>query len=562
MISGGEFQNLDVELEISRQELRRTIEKLILTNRELGFRNEELNRSRKYSEAIVTTIREPLIVLNKDLRVQTANPSFYKTFQSTKEVTEGKLFYELQNSQWDIPELRSLLERTLQKEIFYESYEVKQKFTSIGERVMILNAREIFSDDDREHLILLAIEDITERRILEEKLKKSADYVKAVLESSPQISFAASAEGTITYFNLFFLEYAGLNLEEAIQWGWNSVVHPEMQKELTVAWNHSLQTGEDFERELLFKRHDGVYRWHMSRAIAIRNEAGIITSWIGTANDTHDQKMFSEELEKKVLERTQLLKESNNELAHSNKNLEQFAFIASHDLQEPLRKIKTFSNMLDANFKSALPAEGQKLVDRIVSSSERISTLINDVLSFSRIENTQHAFIATDLNGILHNVLVDFNLLISEKKAIIRQEQLPTLEVIPFQINQLFYNLISNALKFSRAAIQPILTIKSRRLTRDEVLSHSSLYAQLNYYEISVEDNGIGFEEEYGDRIFAIFQRLHSERDYPGTGIGLALCKKIVIGHHGEIFAKATLNKGASFHILLPATQEYVPPAN
>ncbi|HEY5823943.1 MAG TPA: chemotaxis protein CheR, partial [Cyclobacteriaceae bacterium] len=141
LISGEVLHSLNKELTSSKQELQQTIEKLLVTNKELASRNEELNRSRDYSEAIVTTIREPLIVLDYDLRVKTANRSFYKTFQSTEVDTEGKLFYELQNSQWDIPELRSLLERTLQKELFYESYEVKQKFTSIGERVMILNAR-------------------------------------------------------------------------------------------------------------------------------------------------------------------------------------------------------------------------------------------------------------------------------------------------------------------------------------------------------------------------------------------------------------------------------------
>ncbi|HEY5823406.1 MAG TPA: ATP-binding protein, partial [Cyclobacteriaceae bacterium] len=275
----------------------------------------------------------------------------------------------------------------------------------------------------------------------------------------------------------------------------------------------------------------------------------------GTANDTHDQKMFSEELEKNVRDRTQLLKESNSNLENSNKNLEQFAFIASHDLQEPLRKIRTFSNMLSTNYKTSLPAEGKKLIDRISNSSERMSTLIHGVLNLSRIENSQDTFEEADLDVILNNVLSDFNLLINEKKAVINQEKLPYLKVVPFQINQLFYNLISNALKFSHADVSPVITIKSKQLTREEVLSYASLNSHLDYCEISIEDNGIGFDQEYEERIFLIFQRLHSEREFPGTGIGLALCKKITANHHGEIFAKARLNKGAAFHVLLPVTQ-------
>ena len=557
LVSGSEeLRSLNEELEISKEELQSTVEELLASNQEMTVRSEELNHARLYAEAIVTTIREPLIVLDESLRVKSANSSYYKTFRKSEVETVGKLFYELENDQWDIPELRSLLERSLLKNAFYESYEVKQKFTSIGERVMILNARKIFNEGSKEHLILLAIEDITERRILEDKLKKSADYVKAVMESCPQISSTSLANGRVNYFNQFFLEYSGLSFAEAIQNGWKAVIHPDSWEEEQMEWAQCVNTGKDFYKELLFRRHDGEYRWHISRALAIRNEDGVITSWVGTANDIHVQKMFSEELEKNVKERTQSLKESNIELEHSNKNLEQFAFIASHDLQEPLRKIKTFSNMLNTKFSKDLPVEGKKIIDRIFSSSERMSILIQDVLNFSRIESSQNAFITTDINHILNNVLVDFNLLISEKNAIVRKSELPKIEVIPLQINQLFYNLISNSLKFSRTDVQPVISITYKQLTDKEVARYPSLHPHLAYCEILFEDNGIGFEEEYAEKIFLIFQRLHTGSEFPGTGIGLALCKKIVINHHGEMFAEAVSNKGATFHIILPYTQE------
>jgi two-component system CheB/CheR fusion protein len=266
--------------------------------------------------------------------------------------------------------------------------------------------------------------------------------------------------------------------------------------------------------------------------------------------------MFSAELERKVQERTQLLKETNVDLEHSNKNLEQFAFIASHDLQEPLRKIRTFSSILAEDFSDQLSAEGKKVVNRINTSSERLSILIQDVLNFSRIENSKNVYVTTDLKNILKNVIEDFHLLISEKNAVIQIENLPTIEIIPHQINQLFYNLISNSLKFSSTSVQPTINVSSRIISANEVTQFPSLNRMLTYCEIIIKDNGIGFEEKYAERIFGIFQRLHTIQEFSGTGIGLALCKKIIVNHHGEIFAKSKQNgEGAAFHVILPLKQ-------
>jgi len=420
---------------------------------------------------------------------------------------------------------------------------------------MLLNARKIVNTNNNEHLILLAIEDITERRTLEDKLKKSADYLKAILETSPQITFTATAGGLVTYINKFFLDYSGIGYQEAIGAGWQATLHPDKSKDVVRSWMHSVATGEDFYKEFQLKRHDGEYRWHLTRALAIRNEEGTIVSWIGTTTDIHDQKTFLVELERKVQQRTQLLKESNIELEHSNKNLEQFAFIASHDLQEPLRKIKTYSNMLSDKFSGQLADDGKAMLDKIHSSADRMSDLIKDVLNFSRIENSENLFVETDINDILHQVLVDFNLLIAEKKAVINIGKLPIIEAIPLLINQLFYNLISNSLKFMRAGVSPVVTITSRFMESSEVQKFASLTPALSYCEIVFKDNGIGFNERYAEKLFQIFQRLHSTQQIPGTGIGLALCKKLVITHHGEIFARSIENVGTSFYIILPLTQ-------
>jgi len=556
LVSGSEeLRSLNEELEISKEELQSTVEELYAANQELNVRNEQLNHYRKYAEAIVTTIREPLIVLDKDLRVKSANSAFYKTFNETENSAEGKLFYELKDNQWDIPKLRILLERTLQEKEFYESYEVKRTFSVIGERIMLLNARKFFSEGNNEYLILLAIEDITERRTLETKLKVSADYLKAVFESSPQIATMVSSDGTVNYFNQFFLDYSGLNITEAIERGWQSVIRPEIYLKFKTLWAEAIHSGDDFYMRLMLKRNDGIYRWHIARALAIRNNEGKITSWVGTATDIHDQKTFSEELEKQVSERTQSLKESNADLAHSNKNLEQFAFIASHDLQEPLRKIRIFSNMISTNFGKHLPNEAVKLIDKINTSAERMSGLIKAVLNFSKIDSAKDQFAAVNLNDILNQVLDDFDVLITDKNAKITKNISCTIQAVPLQMNQLFYNLISNSLKFTHLHLSPIISITSKIMTSEEIKSYPELNQKRSYCEIIFEDNGIGFEKKYELQIFQIFQRLHSHEQFPGTGIGLALCKKIALNHHGEIFAKSNGSTGATFHIILPQVQ-------
>lgn len=557
LLSGSEeLRSLNEELEISKEELQSTVEELSVSNQELALRINELNYSRIYSEAIVTTITQPLVVLDSELKVKSANPAFYDVCQRSPKETEGKFFYEINDGQWDIPELRETLARSLKETNYFENLEINLKSASSGDRMMILNVKRIFREGSAEQLVLLVIEDVTDRRQLEYSLKEKAEFLRGILESSPQISSTASPDGIANYFNNYFLSYAGVSYEEALTLGWQRVMHPDDFNETSRAWSHSVATGEEFEKEVRLKRHDGVYRWHMSRALPTWSPEGKITSWVGTATDIHEQKMFSEELERKVGRRTRSLKESNIALEHSNRNLEQFAFIASHDLQEPLRKILMFSGILSDNFRSELPPEAAALIGKISASSKRMSSLIHDVLNFSQIDKYSSAFESTDLNKILNNVLGDFKLLIKEKRADIQIGEIPSASVIPFQINQLFYNLMSNSLKFTRPNSPPAINITSRALSAFQVVKYPRLDRNRSYLEILFEDNGIGFDQQHSEKIFDIFQRLHSSNTYGGTGIGLALCKKIVTYHGGEILAESRDGGGALFRIILPLEQQ------
>lgn len=256
-------------------------------------------------------------------------------------------------------------------------------------------------------------------------------------------------------------------------------------------------------------------------------------------------------LEHKVEERTIELKQVNKDLESSNAELQQYAFIASHDLQEPLRKITTFSRIIEERFIQRTP-EAMDYMNKIISSSERMRTLINDLLDYSRI-SAEPKFIYTDLNKIVNETLLDLEVSINEKKAQIEINKLPFAEVVPEQLTQVFQNIISNALKFSRKNVMPVIKISGEFIFEKTIESKKS--ATGSYCRITITDNGIGFDEIYIDKIFSMFQRLHGKTEYMGTGIGLSIAKKIIENHNGIITAKSTENEGSSFIIILPVKQ-------
>lgn len=257
-------------------------------------------------------------------------------------------------------------------------------------------------------------------------------------------------------------------------------------------------------------------------------------------------------LEQKVEERTKDLVRSNKDLAARNEELAQYAYLASHDLQEPLRKIIIFSKMIDDKYLSNSPEAKEKMA-KVISSSERMRNLINDFLSYSKLSAASH-FSKVDLNEIIKEALSDLELMVEEKEAQIKLEDLPTIEAVPGQVRQVFQNLLSNAIKFARKDSKPDIRIWS------ELVAERSLDAAVdangNFARINISDNGIGLDESYFDKIFVIFQRLHNVGEYEGTGIGLAIVKKIVERHNGLIGVKSKEGEGATFTILLPVTQD------
>jgi signal transduction histidine kinase len=264
-------------------------------------------------------------------------------------------------------------------------------------------------------------------------------------------------------------------------------------------------------------------------------------------NEIKERKQSEEQVKKlnqQLLDNIQTLENANVELAR-------FAYVASHDLQEPLRKIQTYGDLLKTRYKTAIDEDGQFYIERMQKGSQRLQKLIKDILRYSRLTDTDNVFVKTDLNALIDEILIDLELRIQELDAQITVADLPELYVNPGQISQVFQNLISNALKFARKNVAPHITITYE-------ISNKGGGQPANgqqYCTIYFKDNGIGFDESYTEQIFTLFKRLNDTADYEGTGIGLAICKKIIEQHKGFITAKSKINGGSTFIISLPIEQ-------
>jgi PAS domain S-box len=372
-----------------------------------------------------------------------------------------------------------------------------------------------------------------------DKINNDEQTFRIMGDLLPYPIWLSSPNGSLFYFNQAVYNYSGLTDSDFKNGNWINIVHPDDRVKNMSKWLHSVTTHEEFIFEHRFRRFDGEYRWHLSRGFPKMNDNGEVVLWVGTTLDIHEQKTHSQVLEDKVKERT-------HELITRNKELEQFAYIASHDMQEPLRKIQTFISILLKSDVVNLSDTQKQLIYKIDAAAFRLRNIIKDILNYSDQTGIGEQITRVDINSVVKVVHKDLELLIKEKNARIILHNMPIVFGIQGQLNQLFYNIIHNALKFSRKDVSPLIHISASFM--------SSEYLQTTEKELTltISDNGIGFEERYSEKIFGLFQRLHDRHTFEGTGLGLALCKKIAENHNWKIKAIPTSGRGTTIELKIP----------
>lgn len=417
----------------------------------------------------------------------------------------------------------------------------------------------LFQGDGSVYGVMNTAADVTDLNIAKQKVEESQRNLRNIILKAPVAMCILKGENHVVEIaNEKMLQLWGKNawevlnrsifdgLPEVRHQGYEELLEKVYTTGQTYAADHvALSLPRDGQMETVFINF--VYE-------AYRETENTISGVIAVATDVTPQVLVRQKIEEVVAIRTKELAEANSNLKRSNDELAQFAYIASHDLQEPIRKVSTFAQMLekelgDVSFQSA------HFIDKIKSSTERMLRLIRDVLAYSQVSKDEGGFKYVKLNEVMEGIKNDYELMIEQKHAHLYWDDLAVVEAIPLQMMQLFSNLISNALKFSRKDVDPEICITSSFLSADDSMQYNMLNNSRDYCHIRVSDNGIGFNEEYAEKIFNIFQRLHGRKEFEGTGIGLAMCKKIADTHNGHIYATSGENGGSEFHVILPLRQ-------
>lgn len=421
-------------------------------------------------------------------------------------------------------------------------------------RVKTIHAQgRIITDDQGQRIKMFGTaQDVTEQKEIEKKLLQNQTFIQRIADAIPAIIASYNVHtGKYTFINEGLKKLLDYEPQQVLDEGttfFMKLVHPEDVELLNKGNNSMLQEADEqhnnstepiIEFQYRMKHNNREYRWfHTFVTVFQRNAQGLVEHVLNISLDI-TERVKAEDI---LVQRT-------HELQLSNASLEEFAYVASHDLKEPLRKISLFTDRM-ARSKAKFTKAEQLNYGKIISASLRMQQMIDDLLSLSLISATsqiEHC----NLEEIFQEVIQTFDFKVEELKAMIISDGLPFAEVVPAQMRQLFQNLLSNSLKFTRADATPIIKVTHRYITFDTVL-HPGLRPANSYLEIQITDNGIGFEKEFQEKIFAVFQRLHHRHQYEGTGIGLAICRKILKNYGGTIVAEGQPNGGATFTLTLP----------
>ena len=474
-----------------------------------------------------------------DFTVEIANDLMLQFWGSTADKIIGKPIFEA------IPEVKNQGFESLLQKVFTTGKTHKSLAVPINvpresgmETVYIDFVYEAFRDDSGAISGVMAVViDVTEQVLNRKEIEEAQEKARLAIESADlgpyEVDMLSGKIVTSERFN----EIWGIKREEVSRERLITYIHPE---DLTVrekAHADSLITGNlDYETRII--QGDRSEHWVKIKGTVLFDDKHKPIALLGVIQDITEQKRFAEELTRQVAERTLQLQRSNDDLL-------QFAHVASHDLKEPIRKIKIFTNMIENDYAEILPERGITYLGKVQNATDRMFSMVEGVLAYSTINSAERPIETVDLNETFEHIETDLEIIMSQKQAVIKREPLPEIEGAAVLLYQLFYNLINNALKFAKADELPVIEIAASVIEK----------GTLKFLKIQVADNGIGLDPDYSHKIFDAFTRLNTKDKYEGTGLGLALCKKIVERHHGTIIAKGEMGKGATFIIELPVKQ-------
>lgn len=499
------------------------------------------------------------VYVGREMRIQFANRAIVQTWGKGDDII-GKTYRDV------LPELAG----TGIYEQLEDVYDTGKPYHAKNQRVDLLVDGElrpqffnysftpVFDAGGKVYGVMNTAANVTDIALARQRAEDAEARLRGAVELADLATWEVDATTGSGVCSERLLAWIGAKEDEDPLAAFMDAVHPDDRPRVAESLRRALELYADgyYDEEYrLINRLTGRQRIIHAQGRTTADAMGRALRVSGTAQDVTKERALQAELERQVQERTAELAAAARDLTRSNEELSQYAYVASHDLQEPLRKIQMFSGILD---KQGEVSESIKtLVGRISNAAERMSTLIQSLLEFSRLQKGDGALMRpVDLSAVVRDVVQDFELLIAERGATVHLGELPIIEGVGLQMNQLFYNLVGNALKFVRPDAAPDVHIAARVVSAEEAALHLDGPATAaQYHHITVMDNGIGFEVRYAEQIFEVFKRLHGRDAYPGSGIGLALCRRIVANHGGALYAESELGKGSTFNILLPETR-------
>lgn len=487
---------------------------------------------------IIDSIPLPIgVYVGNTLKIELANASMIKAWGKGNDVL-GKTYLDV------VPEIekQQILDQALGVLKTGIAFHAKcQKVDLVIEGTMMehyfnYSFIPLFDDKGQVYGVLNTGSDVTDLQLAKEEIQNSNEMLTMAIDASGigsyEIDLATKKIKTSGNFNtLCCIENEATN-EDLI-----AKLHPDDLPAREKAHEEAEISGKICYEARIVNENQSA-RWTKINGKIIKDKEGNPKTVIGIIQDIHEQKEFEEELKKQVTYRT-------DELTRSNNDLMQFASVVSHDLREPLRKIKIFNTLLRNDIESDVNEKSRKYIHKVSQSAQRMENIIEGILTYSTLDKTLQIIDTIDLNEVIENIKIDLELVIKEKDAILITCDLPEIEGAPILISQLFYNLIQNALKFSKADQPPRVIITS---TMEKIDGADAV-------QITIKDNGIGLDAEFAEKIFTAFERLHSKDHYEGNGLGLALCRKIAKRHNGKITATGEKDNGAEFTVTLPLRQ-------